>query len=84
MTDKIMEARRVKFEAYIGDSGSLYFLNGEYFSWETNRAWKTWNAAIDSLIVDLPIEVTNVTNKHYEAGRDDVLQAIHAAGVKTK
>ena len=43
-----------------------------------------WQASRECLVIELPHDVTHVTNIAYEEGRDDVLKAIHAAGVKTK
>ncbi|HDT5217359.1 TPA: hypothetical protein RCG95_000073 [Enterobacter roggenkampii] len=47
-------------------------------------AWKFWQASRASIEIDLDKEITNVTNKYYEEGRDDVIEAIRAAGIKVK
>lgn len=41
-------------------------------------------ASLEAIVIELPHEVTHVTCIPYEEGRDDVIAAIHAAGVKTK
>ena len=38
----------------------------------------------EDLVIDLPEEVANVTNKDFEAGRDAVVAAIEAAGVPVR
>lgn len=58
---------------------------GLYRSGVVQAAWWGFNAALDSVVVELPKEVA--------AGRwaddigyfkDDIIEAIHAAGIKTK
>lgn len=96
MTDKIMEARRAGFESAISDilvaegykrdsvpSIIARGSNGEYQTIRVNGAWIGFNAALDSVCVDL-----NVTALDFE-GEDflmkcDVIEAIDAAGVRTK
>lgn len=38
----------------------------------------------EGVVIELPEEVTNVTNKDFEAGRDAVVAAIEAAGVTVR
>ncbi|UAN64276.1 hypothetical protein [Serratia sp. JSRIV006] len=46
--------------------------------------WEGWKGRAESLVVELPHEVTHVTNKYYEEGRDDVISAIEAIGIRIK
>ena len=43
-----------------------------------------WHASRESLVIELPHDVMHVTNISYEDGRDDVITAIHTAGIRTK
>lgn len=43
-----------------------------------------WVAALGSLKIVLPSEVTNVTNKDFEQGRDSVVNIIESIGIKVK
>ncbi|WP_412530856.1 hypothetical protein [Enterobacter roggenkampii] len=47
-------------------------------------AYKIWCASRAAIEIVLDKEVTNVTNKYYEEGRDDVIEAIRATGIKVK
>ena len=47
-------------------------------------AWQAWQASRATLVVKLPHEVTHVTNKEYEAGRDDVISAVESAGITVR
>jgi hypothetical protein len=49
-----------------------------------DSAWLGWQASREALVIDLPRYVTNVTNKDFEEGRDSVIEAIEAAGLKVK
>ncbi|WP_407220261.1 hypothetical protein [Enterobacter sp. CPE_E1214] len=50
-------------------------IDGQYDAWKASRA---------AIEIVLDKEITNVTNKYYEEGRDDVIEAIRAAGIKVK
>ncbi|WP_447886786.1 hypothetical protein [Serratia fonticola] len=56
----------------------------DYYSLEARDAWEWWQKSRESLVVELPREVTHVTNKYYEEGRDDVISAIEAIGIRIK
>ncbi|NBJ34620.1 hypothetical protein GE191_13105 [Serratia fonticola] len=59
--------------------------DGENYTHRVTAAlWRMFNASRDSLVVELPHEVTHVTNKYYEEGRDDVISAIEAIGIRIK
>lgn len=55
-----------------------------YLHPHTDIAWIAWQASRSALVVVLPKDVTNVTNKPYEEGRDDVIDAIENAGITVK
>lgn len=46
--------------------------------------YRTYLDALDSIVIELPHDVMHVTNIAYEEGRDDVLAALTAVGVKYK
>ncbi len=50
----------------------------------TLLALEAWQASREALVIELPRDVTNVTCKDFESGRDAVVEAIEAAGVKVK
>jgi hypothetical protein len=101
--EQIVEARRVKFEEYYtgaffkGDKeASSKWLarcefSGGYLYAEPSDAWKAWNAALDSLEIELP-EKQHVPTGFYGAGEamsfndgiDSCRDAIEAQGVKVK
>ena len=70
--------------------------DGEYFSSEVQVAWEAYSAALDSVVVELPspesMKFCPSTSGDYDAGFDhgqtqaraDFIEAIHAAGIKTK
>lgn len=90
MSDKMRE----EFEAWVMSnwtSQSLERFNplhgvtdGEYTGFTVQHCWDAWKASRESLVIDLPRDVTNVTNKDFEEGRDAVIDAIEAAGLKVK
>ena len=100
--DSVIEARRAKFEACMSqalidegyDSVSVPCLmnrgsDGQYSSVRIRGAWQGYNAALDSLVVELPpITQTLYTKKEaYFCAKQTlewVTDSIHAAGVKTK
>lgn len=43
-------------------------------------AWWSWQRSRESLVVNLPRDVTHVTNKDFEAGRDAVIEAVMNGG----
>jgi len=87
MTDKITEARRAEFEHWCKANGypcwsskGFDHLDG-YTSRKTFERWLCWNAALDSVCVELPHSVDRA-GSYIEKIR--TIQAIHAAGVRTK
>lgn len=51
--------------------------------------WIGWQASRESLVIELPADAhlsRDGLDEHYQAGhmRDQIVEAIHAAGVKTK
>lgn len=85
MTDKIMEARREKFERWQWP----HLNNAEHLRGTSmyEDAWEVWNAALDSLCVELPATRSAQFPDFeggFESGVDAAREAIHAAGVKTK
>lgn len=78
----IQEKRREGFEAWF-QAEMLPRITG---SQAIVRAMceKGWNAALDSVVIELPKDVTNVTWPAYEQARDDILGAIESAGLKVK
>jgi hypothetical protein len=96
MTD-ITEIRRAGFEAWANTVGlsvtrasqGMMFANGRrvpaggYVLFESVTAWMAYNAALGSVVVDLPKPYQNhLDGDVFDA--DDVIAAIHAAGIKTK
>ena len=86
-----MDKSREEFETAIknefGDSIDYRVCgngDGEYLAWDMQVAWWAWQASRAAVVVELPKDVTNVTNKAYEEGRDDVITAIGKAGVTVK
>jgi hypothetical protein len=79
--DSVIEARRAKFEAAMeaADKNPGQWLGGHYQNQYGQVAWEAYNAALDSLVVDLPLEACNGM-----MNGERVRQAIEKAGVKTK
>jgi hypothetical protein len=90
----IEEQRRKAFEAHYSD---INLERNEYWpdfyvNLTTRMCWEAWNAALDSVVVELPPSdgldycpsVSYDYSAGYRAGIKASQQAIHAAGVKTK
>lgn len=59
-----------------------------YRSVSTKSAWWAWQASRECLVIDLPADAhlsRDGLDEHYLAGdmRDQIVESIHAAGVKT-
>ena len=56
MSDKIQQARRAAFEAYVLQEHGNQALNkdGDYFCDITHGAWLGFNAALDCVLIELP------------------------------
>lgn len=88
MADKIMDARRAKFEQWFTETYTAHKLSPRltncgivtdgYSDSRVDLCWRGYNAALDSLCVELPFET------HGNMAASEVIEAIHAAGVKTK
>ena len=82
--------QRAKFEAWLESAGfdvrRYHHIDG-YHGNEQQAAWEAWQAALDSICVELPDSVANTgtlaSNKVLSYKRE-CRDAIHAAGVKTK
>lgn len=96
MTD-IMEARRKGFEEWIlssfmSDGDRDLVLRdefGEYYSVGVAERWEMYNAALDSVCVELHEECklpTSVLDDDYLAGwvRNEMVSSIERAGLKVK
>lgn len=85
MTTKNMDARREVFEKWANNRGASLAkdLAGHYLIAENEWAFDIWNAALDSVCVELPKGNSDMT-----AGALHMIvrcrEAIHAAGIKTK
>lgn len=80
---------REEFELLMVSEGkSVKRCQDSYHFGTVHRKWlfwqRAWQGSREALVIELPHEVTHVTCIPYEEGRDDVIAAIHAAGVKTK
>lgn len=82
MTDKITEARRAKFEAW-EDAGDITRSGDFYENPYVECAWQGFNAALDSVVVELPSCDPSEAVQHGDV-INDCRNAIHAAGVRTK
>lgn len=82
MTKTIEQARRAAFESFAIEAfgpGSLELDgDGSYFWESTRNAFDFWRAALDSLCIELPFETYGCM------AASEVIEAIHAAGVKTR
>jgi len=87
MTD-LTEIRRAKFEHAVRRDWSereavLERLSDGYMHNPIDTAWWGFNAALDSVVVDLPKPYQNhLDGDVFDA--DDVIEAIQTAGIKTK
>ena len=86
MEDKIQQARRELFEAWTkSEHGNISRRqDGEYFDDLTHGAWLGFNAALDSVEIELPEYTDEVRQYGYSAA--DVHAAIESTnlGIKVK
>lgn len=81
----IQEQRRKAFEEWLDSAGfevRRYHHIPGYHGNEQMAAWEAWNAAIDSVCVELPKPERLTDDDTYAI--ELCREAIHAAGVKTK
>lgn len=90
MTSKNMEARRVAFEAWVTRGGEVIKNvkreHGFYRLIWVQQSWVAWNAALDSICVELPAPMpSDAPYASYEGGWNDMRaeaqDALTAAGV---
>lgn len=97
MTTKTTEARREAFEAFARDHYWLCEISherddlqfSEYVEPEMNVAWEAYNAALDSICVELPkrAEAANIYDDYdhgYNCALYECTEALTAAGVPYK
>lgn len=62
--------------------------DGEYFSWDMQVAWLSWQASRSAIEVELPpaVDGSNIpfAGNAWNAYRVEAVEAIHAAGIKVK
>lgn len=91
----IQEQRRARFEEWIlsdymsdGDRDLVSRDNdGEYCSIGVAERWETYNAALDSVVIELPDTVANtgtLTSTAVLGYKRECREAIEAAGLKVK
>jgi hypothetical protein len=92
--DSVIEARRAKFGVWLR---SHYWLSevshmhdeedGEFYNSQVQVAWESYNAALDSLVIELPDTVANtgtLTSNAVMTYKRECRQAIEKAGVRVK
>lgn len=93
MTDKIQQARRAAFEDWTkSEHGNISRRqDGEYFDDLTHGAWLGFNAALDCVVIELPVEFPYVPSYAcYQVGWNDMrtesVDAIESTnlGIKVK
>lgn len=82
---------RKEFEVWAESRGMDLYCSRKniYVESETLWAWSSWKASRECLMVELPADAhlsRDGLDEHYLAGdmRDQIVESIHAAGVKTK
>lgn len=85
MTTKNMEARRVAFEAWAVARRFPVHRDGVVVAYSarcTDEAWQAWNAALNSICVELPVVMHIDRAEWYEKGQLE--SALTATGVAHK
>lgn len=79
MTDKIQQARRAAFEAAMDaqDKNPGQWLGSSYSNPYGECSWIGFNAALDSLCIELPGDTCGRTD--YDQGRDSGIEDCRAA-----
>ena len=86
---------RKQFEDYYNDWGGFgcqyclhHRMGDSYNIPDVAKAWRHWQASRECLVIELPADAhlsRDGLDEHYLAGdmRDQIVESIHAAGVKT-
>lgn len=100
--ESVIEARRAKFEAWSAENSGASLqrdCRGGYLSFSSMQLWAAYNAALDSLVIELPgipewrkdseirgsqLRPDLLLKEGEEYGIRQCRQAIEKAGVKTK
>lgn len=86
----IQEQRRARFEKWIldnhcGDEDLVLRDNeGEYYSVGVAERWEMYNAALDSVEIELPEAYQHDEDGYWLIGRTATKASIEAAGLKVK
>lgn len=79
--DKIMEARRA---AYLKFVVSAKDCGGPFENAELNKGWQVWNAALDSVVIELP--KPEYFGDHWSGDwaikKEDIVEAVEEIGLK--
>lgn len=85
---------RKNFEEYYNDWGGFgcqyclhHRMGDSYNIPDIAKAWRHWQASRECLVIELPIPVDfpdGTGDYHQMIDPDDLIDTIHAAGVKTK
>lgn len=79
---------REEFEGWAGENGYDYLhrgsVSGDYIGGATAVAWQAWQASRAALCVELPEAWRSVGSTHELMHKQQTIEAIHSAGVKTK
>lgn len=89
----IQEQRRANFEVFMTDLGwGVRRMTGSgrefYDDTTTQVAWRAWNAALDSVVIELPKNDLGTQGedrwKAKEVARNECRRSIESAGIKVK
>jgi hypothetical protein len=86
INEEIMQKRREMFEKW-ADGDHLDWLGNDYENPYVESAWNGYNAALDSLVIELPLSTKRAFHEYdlgYNAALDHCEEAIEKAGIKTK
>lgn len=83
--EELLEKRRAGFEKWSGGEGIPY-ANDRYASSTLDMEWVIWNAALDSVEIELPPEWAPISEKDEGANemREYCVYAVEMAGLKVK
>ena len=92
----MIDLSRKNFEEYYNDWGCFgcqyclhHRMGDSYNIPDIAKAWRHWQASREYLVIELPADAhlsRDGLDEHYLAGdmRDQIVESIHTAGVKTK